>query len=358
MNAKRLNAVLAAAVLGLASVAQASIATPSYSTVVSNARMAYVTVSIAESTCTSACSGSFTKTLPTGLSSSAAAIWMNSYYMNFADAAGAPIAHAQLMLSKTSYNATTGVFTWSVNADLTGNSPPTDTTFKFGATLTILVGDNTNVRATQRSVGPTSFTGAGASGECDSTAVCTDSTTQTNAGVTGAIFRQMLLRGFEVGTQSGNGLSLRDIKFDATGYSASGTSAVGSTTCTWVATTTEDLDCTVGLSTLAFATTNLTNQFFTDSVRGVTGSNYPGITVNSSSGTAASSFLLGLEKTHLTPSAALTPFKAMANGCNGFLFSSSPGTGSATGQSAYTLSKAGGTATYDGDVQCYGGFLY
>lgn len=337
--------------------AQAALpASASYSSVVSNARMAYLTGSVSEASCTSSCTQTYVAKLPTGYSASAAAIWLNFYYLEFADAAGGNVNHAKLMVSKTSYNASTGDFTWTLDADLTANTAPANTQFNLGVWFTIAVGDNTNVKLNQKTAN--NFTGAGSSGECDSSATCTDSTTFTSVGTTTANFRRMALRGFEVGTQSAAGLSLTSIGFDATGYTGT-TSASGSTTCTLTASASpaENLDCQVGLSAVAFATTNLTNQAFTDSVTGVSGNNYTSVSLNSSSGSASTNFIAGLQKTTLTPASSMT-FKRMLTGCGALYWSSTPGTGSISGQGNHGLLRPSTSINFDGDFQCFTGFLY
>ena len=330
--------------------------TANYSGVVSNSRMAYVTGSVSEAWCTSSCTQSYVVKLPTGYSASAAAIWLNFYFLEFDDSAGGNINRAKLMVSKTSYNSSTGDFTWTLDADLTANTAPTNTRFNVGVWFTIAVGDNTNVRLAQKTAN--NFTGAGANGECDSSAACTDSTTFASVGTTGANFRRMTLRGFEVGTQSAAGLSLTKIAFDATGYSGT-TSASGSTTCTLTASASpaENLDCEVGLSAVAFATTNLTNQDFTDGVTGVTGNNYTSVALNSTSGSASTNFIAGLQKTTLTPASSMT-FKRMLTGCGALYWSSTPGTGSSSGQGNHGLLRPSTSINFDGDFKCFTGFLY
>lgn len=350
-------AVLAAITVGLAgnpATAAATFSTPVYGAQTSTGSLAVVSGTVAENSCDTTCSHSFTVNLPTGLSASAAAIWLNKYYIRFVDPDGGNISRVKLMLSKTSYNPTTGDFIWEIEANLTANPAPKNVTFEFGAWFTIAVGDNIKAKASEKTAA--NFVGAG--GQCDSSAPCVDSSTYASVGTATLPFRQMMLRGFDVGTSTGNGLAITQIGFNTTGLIASGNSASGNVYCSLTASTTEDLDCTLGLAGFAFDTSFLTDQYTHDTHIAVSGSGWGTVTETSSSSSTATSFMIGLQKTILTPASSMK-FLSTGAGFGMFFLYTTPSPGYISGQVSWELERPGTPAiSHDTEQHAFVGFFY
>lgn len=348
----------------LSTVVNAAIGTPSYSTPVYGTGVAYVTGSLMENSCTTSCSETFTVTLAGGYTNSASAIVIRNYYLDFADASAGRVNHAKLSVVRNSYNTSTGVFSWTVEADLSAADPvPSNTTFNWGVEFAIVLGDNTNFRATAKTA--SNFETAGGGAPCDSSAECSDPTPYSGVGTSGAPFRQMVLRSFDVSTSSGNGLELNQLRFDvATVIYNSDTSTTGEAWCTASGRAgdagIEELTCELGMVAFAFPLTHLTNQTAGSFIDGKTSFYSDWVTTNSASSTNASAFINALQASDQEWTGGVrSPVNTVQSGCGNWFFYSSPGTGSTGGWAKHGLIEPGTPSlTYASYVQCFNGFIY
>ncbi len=335
----------------------AAFGTPSYSSTVTGSRVSVKYGALAENSCTTTCSTSFTVTMPTG--GGASGIWIDGFYMRFHDGSGYQVKAAKLMLHKASYNSGTGAFQWEIEANLEGDPPPSDTTFDFGVWFHIAVADSTVFRFNEKTA--SNFSGAGSSGQCDSTATCSDTTTFTSVGATGIPFRQMALRGFDLHTDSGNGLDIEDLLVDVRGYTANGNSAQGQTDCAMLGSTTEDVICEVGLTAIAantFANSGLHVQntgVISNTTQ--TGGSFNGYSLNSTASTTAAGVLPGLHYWQLTPTAATEVYEIIS-GCLSQTYTASPSPGFASWQMNWSLQEdSSPSLVYDSSQSCIMSFF-
>jgi hypothetical protein len=344
-------------------VVKAAIPSPSYGTPVTGTGFYLQPGSVSEASCDppdagpTTCSADFQVTLPTNYANGVGVIYLRNFYLGFADSAGGAVKGAKLMLSRNSYNSSTGVFSWHLEASLDANPAPSTDVFNFGFDFGIVIVDNTNFRATEKTAA--NFAQVGTGNPCDSSYECEDTTTYSAVGTSGAPFRQMLLRGFDVKTTSGAGLSLSQLRFDVAGVTPnSSTQAGGAAYCTATASTTEELQCELGLAAIGFATNHLTNQKLTSYITGKVGTYSNAYSANSTSGSAASNFIFGLQTSDHSMASSST-WKNVSSGCGDTFFSSSPGTGSVSGYARHGfVSPTTPSVTYASYVECFVGFIY
>ncbi len=344
--------------------AGAAIPNPTYGTAVTGTGFHLQPGGISEASCdpsAGVCQADFSVTLPKNYANGVGAIYLRNYHIGFADAAGGAVKKAKLMLSRNSYSASTGVFSWHVEALLEADPAPSDAVFNFGFDFGIVIVNNTDFRASEKTAANFSLIGTSGASVCDSSDACEDTTSYTAVGTTGAPFRKMLVRGFNVASTSGAGLSLNEFRFDVAGVVPNGsTGAVGDSLCaaTASASPAEELQCELGLVAIAFATNHLTNQTLTSSVVSKVGTYSNPYSATSNSSSAASNFIFGLQTSdHSMNSPSL--WKNVSSGCGDTFFSSTPGTGSVSGSGRHGfVSPTSPSVTYNSYVGCFLGFVY
>jgi hypothetical protein len=328
--------------------------TPSYVNAFTNAQMTWKTGAVTEVECDDVCSVQLTAPLKAGYSPSSAVIFMRMYYINFSQSGG-DVNHVQLMLEKNSYNATTGDFTYTITAALTDNTTP-NRHFRWGVWFTMVVGDNVTAIARQKTLN--NFEQAGSPGTpCDSTSRCEDTTTLSSIKTSTTSLHGVLIRGFDVYTNSGVGMQLSELVIDSTGYSPTSTGANGSTVCGLESTTTtDDIYCEVGLSTLAYDSVHMSAATVGGSYTGLSGDYYTTETAFSPV-SSPNSFLVGLKKTVHTSTSGDIHFGGTVSGTGAFsLYPGSPPY--VQGQGSFGFEPYTGTSTYSGQFQSYVGFVY
>jgi hypothetical protein len=336
--------------------AQAAINNVSVSSPVNGTGVSLIYAAITESSCDAGvgCNRTQTITVPTGMDSYGAMI--SAYDMRFDDTNGSYISKMKLVLDVLSYNKSTGQLSFNLAANLDGNPLPTNKVFKFSVWFVIALGVDSRVKVGEYDL--MTFSGNGPNGECDTTGACTGGGTLPDAGtVGGAIFQRSMLRGFDVSTISDAGIALSDIGFDVSSF-AGNPAPSGAGSCSLLSnTSTENLNCSLYLTTVSRATGSLYPVQKSDSVLGASGYYYSSMNINSSGGsTVMSGGAVGLQSVGATPDSDIK-FRMMQGGCDGWTFTASPTPSVLTPQTNYGLVQPGGGNNYDGTMKCVGFFV-
>lgn len=276
-----------------------SVGSTSHGTAVGNDWGVTNTGTIAEVECDQYCEVQYTLPLKPGYANGSAVVFLQLYYLRWSQAGSGEVYHARIMVEKNSYNPTTGDITVTASADLQDDATP-GRKFQWGVWFTVFAGDNTNAIARTKTL--SNFVQAGTGNPCDTTAPCEDSSTLTSVKTSSLTWHAALVRGFDVGTASGNGVKVNTLGFDSTSYSAGTINATGATTCSFESSTAEDVLCEVGLATLSFATPTATHEFWKSSLSGsvssVSGPNYTSDNGTYGGSKSVVKWLIGLQSTN------------------------------------------------------------
>jgi hypothetical protein len=334
--------------------ARAAINNVSVASPVNGTGVSLIYASITESSCDAGvgCNRTQTITVPTGMDSYGAMI--SAYDMRFDDVDGAKISKMKLVLDVLSYNKSTGQLSFNLAANLDGNPLPTSHVFKFSVWFVIALGIDSRVKVGEYDL--LSFSGNGPNGECDTTGSCAGGGTLADAGSASVIFTRAMLRGFDVSTVSDAGVALLDIGFDVSGF-ASNPTPVGSGGCLLLSNVTENLNCSLYLTSVARATGYLYPIQKSDSISGANGYVYSSTNITATGTTSAmSGGAVGLQTVAATPDTGIK-FRMMQGGCDGWTFTASPTPSKLSPQTNYGLVEPGGGNNYDASMKCVGFFV-